>query len=141
MTLIHRGTKSSDLRPTLLITASDSEKEEWWSNTLPKLEEMCSRVSGGRVDVELLHGAIFYASDRRDTDLNATDFGQQLQMGGSIGAAGSKGSGTIGAAIKLRIGQDPEPTTFVLTNHHVTAKDKSAGGKSEILQLIYVIVD
>lgn len=133
MTLIHRGTNSSDLRPTLLITAWDLQKDAWWNEILPRLKGTCPLVSDGKVDVKLLHGGISYASDRSHHDLTPADFGQQHQMGGGIGAAGSNGSGTIGAAVKLRIGQNSEPT-IVLTNHHVTAQDKGVKVESTSLQ-------
>ena len=109
MTLIHRGTNSSNLRPTLLITALDLENEKWWSNILPELKATCPQVSNGRNEIEFLHGAISYATT---PNLTAADFEEELQMGGSISAAGSDVSGAIGAAVKLLVGSDTQPTTF-----------------------------
>ncbi|KAI9712826.1 MAG: hypothetical protein M1820_001448 [Bogoriella megaspora] len=105
ITLLYRGTELSDLHPTLLITALDLETEKWWSDALPQLEEMCLRVSPD-LDVELLHGAVSFSHERHDVSLGDTDFGKNLQMGGSIGAEGSIGSGSIGAAVKLSTGSE-----------------------------------
>ncbi|KAL9093901.1 MAG: hypothetical protein Q9165_003824 [Trypethelium subeluteriae] len=115
MTLLYRGHSHSDLCPTLLITALDLERDKWWSDALPKLEQMCLSVSAN-LHVELSHGAISFSrpsDDWNDIILNAVDFRTDLQMGGSIGAKGSGGTGSIGAAVKLHIGQD-SPTTFIL---------------------------
>ena len=134
MTLIYRGTKPSNLHPTLFITASDLENEEWWSTILPKLETINPLVSGGRVDIELSHGAVSYSCNSSGIDITSADFRKELQMGGSIGAAGSRGSGTIGAAVKLRMGQNMPSTTFLLTCQHVTAQDECTESESITLE-------
>ncbi|KAL9088036.1 MAG: hypothetical protein Q9165_006377 [Trypethelium subeluteriae] len=124
MTLLNRGSGSSNLRPTLLVTATDLDRNQWWTETLPELEKMCHSVSSD-VDAELLHGAISCTQDMKEPCSDAINYGPNLHMGDSMGAAGSDGSGSIGAAISLRIGDDP-PAAFILSNHHVTAKDQNS---------------
>ncbi|KAL9069019.1 MAG: hypothetical protein Q9157_006309 [Trypethelium eluteriae] len=124
ITLLNRGSNSSDLHPKFLVTALDAQNQKWWDEALPRLQQMCLDVSP-KLEVELLQGAVSYAHGQDDMSLHSLDFGKTLQLGGSISAKGSTGSGSIGAAIKLRIGQDP-PATFVLTNHHVTTQAKDS---------------
>ncbi|KAI9658382.1 MAG: hypothetical protein M1821_002515 [Bathelium mastoideum] len=129
MTLLNRGTNSSNLCPTLLITAVDLERDQWWTVILPELQKMCHSLSSD-LDVELLHGTVSYTYGEREYHPGAMNYGQNLQMGDSVGVAGSSGSGSIGAAIELRSGDDP-PTIFILSNHHVVAKDQNSEGSGD----------
>jgi hypothetical protein len=62
--LAHRGIRDSEMKPTVIITAMDTEDVRWYDNILPQVKN----VVDGTVNVELVHGHVWTGGEDNTED-------------------------------------------------------------------------
>lgn len=125
ITLLRRGldlTRDS-CPPTVVISSRDAANPKWWDEVLPVIRNL----SRPHFQVELVPEDDLIFDPQEDaklaeSTLPISQFAAQISMGGSCGPGNTRGSGTMGAMIRL-CQHDQNLGVFGLSNNHVVESD------------------
>ena len=118
VTVLRRGLalQRDSCPPTIVISARDAANEKWWDDILPSIRNRCQPL----LEVELVQEDKASCGPLDDATvagsyLSMSHFDNRIHMGASCGPAETKGSGTMGAGVRLR--KNGQEGIFGISNH------------------------